>query len=78
MLNASYNLNLRKVNAHIPEYPVGIAPEIADMIKDFIPVAEARRRIEEAQKVGKYGSCWICGKVFTATDYECKHDFDKG
>ncbi len=39
MLNASYNLNLRKVNAHIPEYPVGIAPEIADMIKDFIPVA---------------------------------------
>ena len=39
MLNASYSLNLRKVNAHIPEYPVGIAPEIANMIKDFIPVA---------------------------------------
>jgi len=46
--------------------------------KDFIPAAEAKRRIEEARKVGKYGSCWICGKVFTATDYECKHDFDKG
>lgn len=39
MLNASYSLNLRKVNVHIPEYPVGIAPEIANMVKDFIPVA---------------------------------------
>lgn len=41
MLNASYNLKLRGVNAYIPEYPVGNAEECADMIHDFIPVAKA-------------------------------------
>ena len=41
MLNASYNLKIRGVNAYIPEYPVGNAEECADMIKDFIPVARA-------------------------------------
>ena len=39
MLNASYNLNLRKVKAYIPEYPVDTPFEVADMIADFIPVA---------------------------------------
>ncbi len=39
MLNASYNLGLRKVNAYIPEYPVGTADEVAEMINGFIPVA---------------------------------------
>lgn len=39
MLNASYNLNLRNVNVHIPEYPVGSAQDIANMIRDFIPIA---------------------------------------
>jgi L-fucose isomerase-like protein len=39
MLNASYNTGLRKLKPHIPEYPVGIPVEIADMIQDFIPVA---------------------------------------
>ncbi len=39
MLNASYNLKLRGVRAYIPEYPVGTAPEVADMINEFIPVA---------------------------------------
>lgn len=39
MLNCSYNLGLRKIKAYIPEYPVGTADEIADMICDFIPVA---------------------------------------
>lgn len=39
MLNASYNIGLRGLNPHIPEYPVGIAGEVADMIADFIPVA---------------------------------------
>ena len=39
MLNASYNLKLRNINAYIPEYPVGTAEEVADMIKEFIPVA---------------------------------------
>ncbi|MBR1724187.1 MAG: fucose isomerase, partial [Ruminococcus sp.] len=41
MLNASYNLKLRGVKAYIPEYPVGTAPEVADMIKEFIPIARA-------------------------------------
>lgn len=39
MLNASYNLGLRKVSAHIPEYPVGTPDEIAAMISEFVPVA---------------------------------------
>jgi len=39
MLNASYNFNLRWLKPHIPEYPVGIAPEVAGMIADFVPVA---------------------------------------
>ncbi len=41
MLNCSYNLGLRKIPAYIPEYPVGTADEVADMIQDFIPVARA-------------------------------------
>ncbi len=41
MLNASYNLALRNIKAYIPEYPVGTADEVAEMINDFIPVARA-------------------------------------
>ena len=39
MLNASYNLGLRGIKAYIPEYPVGTPDEVADMIKEFVPVA---------------------------------------
>lgn len=39
MLNCSYNLGMRHLNAYIPDYPVGTADEIAVMIKNFIPVA---------------------------------------
>ncbi|MBU3182714.1 L-fucose/L-arabinose isomerase family protein [Clostridium psychrophilum] len=39
MLNASYNLALRNIKAFIPDYPVGTAPEVADMISEFVPVA---------------------------------------
>ena len=39
MLNASYNMGLRGQRPHIPEYPVGTAPEVADMIAEFIPAA---------------------------------------
>ncbi|MBN1648233.1 MAG: fucose isomerase [Spirochaetales bacterium] len=39
MLNASISADLRKLNPYIPEYPVGIAGEIAGMIADFIPAA---------------------------------------
>lgn len=39
MLNCSYNLGLRKLKGSIPEYPVGTAEDIAQMVKDFVPVA---------------------------------------
>lgn len=41
MLNCSYNLAMRHLNGYIPEYPVGTAADIADMIAEFIPVARA-------------------------------------
>lgn len=39
MLNASYNLALRKLNPYIPEYPVGNPAEVAVMISDFEDIA---------------------------------------
>ncbi len=39
MLNASYNLKLRGLKAYIPEYPVGTASEVAQMIAEFVPIA---------------------------------------
>jgi L-fucose isomerase-like protein len=39
MLNASYNTGLRKLRPHIPEYPVGTPEEVAEMIREFRPVA---------------------------------------
>ena len=39
MLNASYNAGLRNIRAFIPEVPVGTAPEVADMMASFVPVA---------------------------------------
>ena len=41
VLNCSYNLGLRHLKAVIPEYPVGTAEDIAQMMKDFVPVARA-------------------------------------
>jgi len=40
MLNASYNLGLRGVQAYIPEYPVGTPCEVAKMIAEFFPIAK--------------------------------------
>lgn len=39
LLNASYNLQLRKEKVYIPENPVGNAKELAHEILDFIPIA---------------------------------------
>ncbi len=39
MLNVSYNTGLRKLRPHIPEYPIGTPEEVAEMIRDFRPVA---------------------------------------
>ena len=41
MLNCSYNLGMRGLRGYIPEYPVGTAGEIADMIAQFVPIARA-------------------------------------
>ncbi len=39
LLSASYNAGLRNIRPYIPEYPIGMPDEIADMIAEFIPVA---------------------------------------
>lgn len=39
MLNCSYNLKLRNLSAYIPEYPVGTAQEVAEMMEEFVPIA---------------------------------------
>ena len=39
LLSASYNIGLRSLRVHIPENPVGTPPEVAAMIREFIPVA---------------------------------------
>ena len=41
MLNCSYNLGMRHIDAYIPEYPVGTCDDIAKMIADFVPIARA-------------------------------------
>jgi len=39
LLNVSYNVGLRGLKPHIPGNPVGLAGDIAEKIKNFIPVA---------------------------------------
>lgn len=39
MLNASYNLALRKLKVYIPDYPIGTPDEIAEKIVKFAPIA---------------------------------------
>jgi len=41
MLNCSYNLAMRHLQAYIPEYPVGTAEDLAGMIAEFVPIARA-------------------------------------
>ena len=41
MLNCSYNLGLRGRAAYIPSYPVGTAEELADKVREFVPIARA-------------------------------------
>ncbi len=52
MLNASYNLKLRNLKAYIPEYPVGTAGEVADMISKFVPVARAIIGLNSLKVIG--------------------------
>ncbi len=41
MLNCSYNLGMRHLPAYIPEYPIGTAEDIAEKIREFLPIARA-------------------------------------
>ena len=41
LLNASYNLRLRNVQAYIPENPVGDAEDLAKELHEFLPIARA-------------------------------------
>jgi L-fucose isomerase-like protein len=39
LLSASYNMGLRRLRPHVPEYPVGDPKDIAVMLAEFIPIA---------------------------------------
>ncbi len=39
MLSASYGIGLRRLEPHIPEYPVGDPADVARMLGEFVPVA---------------------------------------
>ncbi len=54
MLNASYNIGLRKLSPYIPEYPAGIPTEIAAMVVDFFPVARVIRGLKRL-KIFSFG-----------------------
>lgn len=41
MLNCSYSLGLRNRKAYIPQYPCGTAAEVAEQMREFVPVATA-------------------------------------
>jgi L-fucose isomerase-like protein len=74
MLNASYNIGLRRLKAHIPEYPVGVPSEIVRMIADFIPVA----RICNALKKLKIFSFGPRPQDFLACNAPIKPLYDLG
>ena len=74
MLNASYNLGLRGVTAHIPEYPVGTPDEVAGMIRDFADVA----RIVVALKKLKIFSFGPRPQDFLACNAPVKPLYDLG
>lgn len=39
LLSASYNIGLRRLRPHIPEFPIGDPGDIAAMLAEFLPVA---------------------------------------
>jgi L-fucose isomerase-like protein len=54
MLNASYNLGLRKIRAYIPEYPVGTPDKLAEMIAEFLPIARVTSALKQL-KIFSFG-----------------------
>ena len=47
LLNVSYNIGLRGIKPHIPEYPVGRPDEIAERIEDFFPMARVKLGLQK-------------------------------
>lgn len=74
MLNTSYNVGLRGLNPYIPEYPVGIAEEVAEKVSDFVPVA----RIINGMKRLKIFSFGPRPQDFLACNAPIKPLFDLG
>lgn len=54
LLNASYNIGLRKLHPYVPEYPVGVPAEIAAMAEEFLPVARIIRGLKRL-KIFSFG-----------------------
>ena len=52
VLNASYNLGLKNLKAYIPEYPVGLPDEVADMIAEFENIARAIIGVKSLKIIG--------------------------
>ncbi|MBN2558894.1 MAG: fucose isomerase [Clostridia bacterium] len=74
MLNASYNAGLRNLVPYIPEYPVGTALEVANMIYDFVEIA----RIVVGLKALKIISFGPRPQDFLACNAPIKPLFDLG
>lgn len=51
MLNASYNLDLRGIKAYIPEYPVGTADDIVNMLSDFLIIARIKTGLKNLKVI---------------------------
>lgn len=54
MLNASYNIGLRNLSAHIPENPIGSPDEVAGMIDEFLDVARIKTGLSKL-KIFSFG-----------------------
>lgn len=52
MLNASYSLGLRGLRPYIPEYPVGTADDVANMMADFEDIARVILGIKQLKIFG--------------------------
>ncbi len=52
LLNASYNLKLREINAYIPQNPVGDAEHCAELINEFVPIARAIIGVRNLKIIG--------------------------
>lgn len=52
ILNASYNIALRNLTVHMPEYPVGTAKEVAAMMAEFVPISRIVIGVKSLKIIG--------------------------